>query len=171
MSDISCEMCMDLMPLVRDGIASGDSCRAVHRHLQNCPACRAAFEGELPPPLVEGAAMEHFRRHVQLFSAMVLMFGILFGLSLTAGSGLFYNILIMPLMGAVGYCIFRWRALYTVPVLLLGTHLLTNTFGLIRGTEHLDLLSLLMWTGLYCLFACVGTVIAGLMHFAFRKER
>jgi len=171
MTDITCQMCMDLMPLVRDGIASDDSCGAVHRHLHTCPNCRGLFEGELPPPKDGIALMTQLRRQLRIFSAMLLMFGIFFGLSLTASSELFYNALIMPVIGAVGYYIFRWKALYTVPALLLITHLLTNGLSLLRGVEHLDILTLLMWTVLYCLFAAVGMVIAGLLHFALRKER
>ncbi|MBP1581394.1 MAG: zf-HC2 domain-containing protein [Oscillospiraceae bacterium] len=170
MIKISCEMCMDLIPLVRDGIASPDSCQAVRQHIETCPQCRELFDGTVPPAADNQQALEQLRRKAQLFSAMLLMFGILFGLGLTSSSGLFYNIIIMPLIGAVGYFIFHWKALYLVPGLLLGTHLLTNALGLIRGVEHLDLPSLLLWNVLYCIFALIGTIIAGLLHFALRKE-
>lgn len=171
MNEISCDMCMDLMPLVHDGVASADSAAAVQHHIQNCPDCRALFEGTIPAPDNGREIMEKILRKSQLFSAMVLMFGIFFGLSLTASSELFYNTLIMPILGAIGYFLFRWKALYTVPCLLLVTHLITNTFGLIRGAEHLDIASLFLWTGLYCIFALIGTSIAGLLHFALRKEK
>ena len=39
-----------------------------------------------------------------------------------------------------------------------------------RGTEHLDLASLLLWSALYAVFVAIGTVIAGLLHIVFRKE-
>ena len=48
MIEITCDMCMDLMPLVQDGIASEDSRTAVLAHLENCGDCRAMFEGEIP---------------------------------------------------------------------------------------------------------------------------
>ena len=169
MTDITCQMCMDLMPLVRDGIASDDSTAVVRRHLQHCPDCLAAFDGELP--VSDGSrAMAGVRRQLQLLGAMGLMFGIFFGLSLTGGSHLFYNILIMPMIGALGYSLFRWHSLYKVPALLLVTHLLTNGLSLVRGVEHLDPASLVLWTALYALFACLGALIAGLLHFALRKE-
>jgi predicted anti-sigma-YlaC factor YlaD len=37
---MSCDMCMDLLPLYEDGLASEDSARAVRRHLASCPHCR-----------------------------------------------------------------------------------------------------------------------------------
>ena len=58
--------------------------------------------------------------------------------------------------------------LFVVPGLLFVTHFATNTLGF--GGEHLQLPSLLLWTGLYCIFALLGTLIAALLHFALKKE-
>ena len=33
MNKISCDICMDLIPLVKDGIASQESCNAVKNHI------------------------------------------------------------------------------------------------------------------------------------------
>lgn len=170
MNEISCGLCQDLIPLVKDGIASGDSVRAVERHLGTCPQCRALFDGTLPPAVDGDRVLGRLRRQLRLFCATVMMLGIFFGLSLTAGSNLFYNSLIMPCIGALGYGVFRRRAVYAVPGLLFVTHGLTNLLGLIRGAEHLDLPSLLLWTALYSLFALVGVAIAALLHYAFRRE-
>ena len=171
MNEITCDLCMDLMPLVKDGVASEDSVAAVRNHIASCENCRALFSGDAPPPVDTAKSFEKFYRRLQLFSAMVMMFGIFFGLSLTAGSGIFYNTIIMPVIGILGYVIFRKRALYFVPILLFVTHFVTNLLGMVRGVEHLDLYSLLMWTFLYSIFALLGVIVAWLLHFAFRKER
>ena len=168
MITITCEMCMDLMPLVHDGVASPDSAAAVEAHIQSCPDCRALYEGQRPAPGGSEGMMKKIRKQSQIFSAMVLMFGVLFGLMLTAGNGIFYNALIMPAIGAIGYYLFRWHGLYRIPGLLLVTHLVTNYLGM--GEMVLDLRSVLLWTGLYSLFALVGFVIAALLHFALKKE-
>lgn len=166
MNEISCDVCMDLIPLVRDGVASEDSKNAVDRHICNCPQC-AAFAVEMPPAVDENKAFHALRSKMRLFFAMLMAFGIVFGLSLTAGSNLFYNTLIMPVVGAIGYGIFGWKALYTLPLLLLVSHAFTNYMGM--GAEFLDLPSLLLWTGLYAIFAALGSVAAGLIHLLFRK--
>ncbi len=168
MNKISCEMCMDLMPLVQDGIASEDSALAVALHIQDCPDCARHFEGEIPQPSDSKKILEKIQRKARTFTAMLLMFGIFYGLGLTASSGIFYNVIIMPLIGGLGYYLFRWRALYLIPALLFVTHIATNALGL--GEEYLNLPSLLMWTGIYCAAALVGFVIAALLHFAFKKE-
>lgn len=168
MNEISCEICMDLMPLVQDGVASPDSIAAVQAHIQTCPLCAALFEGQCPQPNQREKLLQKLHKESRHFSSMVLMFGVFYGLMLTAGSGLFYNILIMPAIGAIGYYLFRWKALYQIPILLLVTHVITNALGL--GEEYLDPVTLLFWTGLYCLFALLGTAIAALLHFALKKE-
>ena len=168
MNEITCDVCMDLMPLVQDGVASDDSRDAVQHHMEHCPSCRSFYEGQAPVPVKKSAVLEQLSRKIQLASAMVLMFGVLFGLMLTAGSGIFYNALIMPCIGAIGYYLFRWRGLYLIPGILFVTHSVINVLGL--GEEFLNLPTLLMWTGLYCVFALIGFVIAALLHFVFRKE-
>ncbi len=170
MNEISCDVCMDLIPLVKDGIASVDSQKAVELHMQNCEECRAVFGGKMSPVVNGEKAFIKMKRQVQIFLAMCMMFGIFFGTSLTGGNDLFYNVLIMPVIGGLGYSIFRWKALYTVPVLLLVTNVVTNFLGLIRDREIMDLYSLLMWTFFYSIFAWLGVIIGGLLHFAFRRD-
>ena len=82
MNKISCDMCIDLMPLVQDGVASEDSRNAVLQHLQECPDCRALYEGEIPTPSNTKEILGKVKRRAQLFSAMVMMFGIFYGLML-----------------------------------------------------------------------------------------
>ncbi len=170
MIQITCEICMDLIPLVQDGVAAADSVSAVEQHIQSCPRCRAMWEGQIPRPADSGRILEKVRHRSRVFMGMVLMFGVFFGLSLTASSGLFLNSLIMPVIGSIGYFLFRWRSLYLTPCLLFATHLVTNVLGIFQDTEHLDLASLLLWSALYAVFAAIGTVIAGLLHIVFRKE-
>jgi len=170
MNKINCDICMDLMPLVQDNVASADSILVVKEHLENCPDCRTIYEGQIPTPTDRNQIIKKIQRKTHIFLSMILMFGVFFGLSLTASSELFLNSLIMPILGCIGYYLFRWKALYITPGLLLITHLITNTFGLIYKTEHLDILSLLMWTTVYSFFSIIGTIIIGLIHFALRKE-
>ena len=168
MNKITCEMCIDLMPLVQDGVASEDSRNAVLQHLQECPDCRALYEGEIPAPSNTNELFRKIRRQSQIFFTLVMMFGVFYGLILTARNGIFQNVIIMPIIGGIGYYLFRWKGLYIVPTLLLVTHFITNALGL--GGEYLELSELLMWTLIYCGFAQVGFLIGALLHFAFKKE-
>ena len=170
MNEISCNVCMDLIPLVQDGIASEDSREAVEQHIKNCESCAACYTPTVPPVADTERLMVDVRRKVQFFFVMLLMFGIFFGLGLTAGSELFYNSLIMPIIGVFGYVIFRWKSLYAVPLLLLFTNMISFILNVFRGIEELGMYSRVMWTGIYSIFVVVGIVIAGLIHYVFRKE-
>ena len=168
MNKISCDMCIDLMPLVQDGVASEDSRNAVLQHLEECSDCRALYEGEIPTPSNTKQLLSKLTRRAQVFSAMIMMFGIFYGLMLTAGNGIFMNVIIMPIIGGIGYFLFRWKGLYIIPALLFVTHIFTNAMGL--GGEVLEPVGLFMWTIIYCCVAMVGFIIAALLHFAFKKE-
>ena len=168
MNKISCDMCIDLMPLVQDGVASEDSRNAVLQHLQECSDCRALYEGEIPAPSKSHELLGKVQRRARIFSAMVMMFGIFYGLMLTAGNGLFLNVIIMPVIGGIAYYLFRWKAIIIVPPLLLVTHFITNALGL-EGQQLMPV-EVILWTSIYCGVALVGFIIAALLHFAFKKE-
>lgn len=44
--DIPCGVCLDLIPLVRDGVASEESVQLVLDHTAVCPSCREALGEE-----------------------------------------------------------------------------------------------------------------------------
>ena len=78
-----------------------------------------------------------------------------------------YNSLIMPVVGVFGYYIFRWTAVYKMPLLLL----IINTFLSVFKLVEIDLYSAFLWTLIYSIFVLVGIAIAFLLHYAFRKEK
>lgn len=175
MNKISCDICKDLIPLVKDGIASADSCFAVKEHMEECVTCKKLYESEITAPSEPNVDLElelgKLKRKLQIFSVMLMMFGAFFGLSLTASEEMFYNSLIMPVIGALGYVIFRWKAIYQIPVLLLIMQLLINCFGMVRGMEIMPVMGVVTWVAIYTIFVEIGVLVAGLLHFAFRKER
>lgn len=174
MNKITCDICMDLMPLVKDGIASEDSRMAVEEHIRNCGDCRKRYDGSVPesvqnPDLV--TELGKLKRRLQIFSTVLMMFGVFFGVSLTSSDEMFYNSLVMPVIGILGYVIFRWRAVYLVPALLFAMQCLINFLGMAGGMEYMPFVAILMWIGIYSIFVELGVVIAGLLHYAFRRER
>ena len=46
MNKISCDICLDLIPLVEDDIASEDSRIAVIEHIKECESCRSYYSGK-----------------------------------------------------------------------------------------------------------------------------
>ena len=174
MNKITCDICKDLVPLVKDGIASADSYLAVEEHMENCEHCRALYDGLLQEPSANPdleLELGKLKKKLQIFSTVLMMFGVFFGLSLTASEEMFYNSLIMPVTGALGYVIFRWKAVYQVPLLLLVMQFLINFLGMARGMEYMPVMGVVMWVGIYTIFVELGVLVAGLLHFVFRKEK
>jgi len=170
---ITCDICKDLMPLVKDGIASEDSRLAVEEHIKECEACKTLYGASAQEPSGNPdleLELGKLKKRLQIFSAMLLVFGVFFGLSLTASEEMFYNSLIMPVIGVLGYVLFRWNALYQVPLLLLVILLFINGFGMIRGMEVMSVMGVVMWVGIYTIFVELGVLVAGLLHFVFRKD-
>lgn len=83
MNEISCDMCMDLMPLVNDGVASGDSREAVEHHIKGCDACRKFYE--MQEEMTQGdeeKALSIAVRRVKQASAAVLVLLVFMGICL-----------------------------------------------------------------------------------------
>ena len=72
----------------------------------------------------------------------------------------------MPIVGVFGYYVFRWQAVYKVPVLLLVIDL---SIFVLQALE-IGFVDTLIWTLIYSGFALVGVAIAFLLHYAFKKE-
>ena len=62
MKPFECDVYMDLMPLVKDGVASDASCCALKDHMALCKKCRAAYNGMTDFPELDDRKEETFRK-------------------------------------------------------------------------------------------------------------
>lgn len=170
MNKLSCDICMDLMPLVQDGVASEDSVLAVEEHIASCPVCRALYQA---PPAAEKndrAVAVKIKHKLQTFCAFLTVLGMFFGISLLENQGNLYILFVMPLIGACSYPVYRWKALWKDPLILSVLYLIAHMISLAQGAE-LNLLGMVLWILMITVFTDVGVLIVGLLHFAFRKEK
>ena len=175
---IECSVVRDLLPLCVEDMVSKETSQLVNDHLKECPECRAEFEslktgGDLstvekePDTKPFKIMMKRMNRQFYSIAYAALIFLIFLGFGWTGGENLMYNSLIMPVVGIFGYYVFRWKAIYKVPILLL----IIDTFVCLFKLVDLDLYSAFLWTLIYSSFVFVGIAIAFLLHFAFRKEK
>ena len=170
---LNCCVVRDLLPLYVENMVSEQTAELIRQHLTECPDCQNEYESfndsgrldVLETPLnsapAEGKSfkklMQKLNRQLHGFAYGLIIFFILWGFSLTGGEDLMYNNVIMPIVGVFGYYVFRCKALYKMPILLLVLNLLFYS-------------SVFPWTVIYSIFVVVGVLIAFLLHFAFRKE-
>ena len=177
-----CSVVKDLLPLYVEDMVSTETAQYINEHLKNCNECQAELanlkEGaELSAIETRGAPksddakpfkkmMKRMNRQFYSIAYAAIIFFIFLGFGWTAGNNLMYNSLIMPLVGIFGYYVFKWKAVYKVPVLLLIIDLAVFAFQLIE----IGFADTLMWTVLYAIFVLIGVAIAFLLHYALRKE-
>ena len=177
-----CSVVRDLLPLYVEDMVNPETAQYVKSHLENCPECRAELESliaEESLTIIEKKSaanideakplkriMKRINRQLYSLSYSLIIFFIFLGCGWTGGENLMYNSLIMPVVGVFGYYVFRWKAVYKIPILLLIIDIFVCLFGLV----DLDLYSAFLWTVIYSIFVFVGILIAFLLHFALRKE-
>ena len=177
-----CSIIRDLLPLYVEDMVSAETAQYVSEHLNACAECQAEFEGlkdgerlkmiEKNP--IERAdtvkpfkkMMKRMNRQFYMLAYSLIIFFIFLGFGWTGGENLMYNSIIMPIVGVFGYYVFRWKAIYKMPVLLLFIDLFIFLFQIVA----LGFAETLEWTVIYCIFVWVGILIAFLLHFALRKE-
>ena len=178
-----CSVVRDLLPLYVEDMVSEETAQFVLDHLNVCADCKAeygALMSDSPLTNIEKKSdinteqaksfkttMRRMNRQFYSLAYAALIFLIFLGFGWTGGENLMYNSLIMPIVGIFGYYVFRWKAIYKVPILLL----IIDTFVCLFKLVDLDLYSAFLWTVIYSIFVFVGIAIAFLLHFAFRKEK
>ena len=177
-----CSVVRDLLPLYVENMVSDQTAEYIKQHLDACTECqkeyadyqngdKLAVPDVLPKPMEEAVTpfrktMRKLNQQMYGLSYGLIIFFILWGFSLTGGQDLMYNSVIMPVVGVFGYYVFRWKALYKMPILLL----LINCIAYHLHFAEIDFISVFPWTAIYSIFVIVGVLIAFLLHFAFRKE-
>ena len=179
-----CKIVSDLLPLYSENLVCEETEEFVKNHLSECDVCKKEFESlqngddlkeafkeETTKPVEDikpfKKIMKKMNLQVHSISYLLIIFFIFFGFLSMNSANVFYNSLIMPIVGAFGYIIFRFRAFYKLPVLLLVINFLAY-FLKLADVEFVDIF---FWTAIFTVFVFVGIIISFLIHFAFRKEK
>lgn len=177
MNKISCDICLDLIPLVEDNIASEDSRIAVVEHIKNCESCREYFSEEKAkiPKMNDKKVIYKIKKQLYLFIIGIIILGAILGMALTDGIGMFYNILIMPIIGALGYFVFSKKSYYVPLTLFFLIYIWLLIKYVVEGMfSYTPFISALLmpgyWALMYTGLCVLGIVIGILLKIAFRKE-
>lgn len=177
-----CSIVKDLLPLYVEDMLRMETVQYIDEHIQQCPDCNAELgklkQCEILLPIKKESIettdksqpfkrmMKRMNRQFYGFAYSLIIFFVFLGFGWTGGDNLMYNSFIMPIVGVFGYYVFKWKAIYKMPVVLLLIDLAVFAFQLVE----LSFFETLMWTMLYSVFVLIGVVIAFLLHYAFKKE-
>lgn len=179
--DLPCDICRDLLPLVRDGVASEASRRAVEDHVAHCEACRQLWgEEALPPPLHREQVLGRIRRRLYAWQGAMTAAGLILGMVLANTGRAGYNILLLPVLGAAVQWLSPRRARW-LPLLVWGlitaVTLCPNAHYLLGCLAEGDWYNFFAILGLSVLYGlllgalcALGTLAATLFRYALRKE-
>lgn len=172
-----CDVILDLMPIVKDRVASEESCRIVNEHIEQCENCKTIFESMSTDvaqisDIRDKKIISAIKRSIFTTQLVLIISGSILGILLTHSRGMLYNFLLMPLLGVLGYCVFKFKW-YIVPV---GVFALSYLWQIVLAVydgyfEGLLLFGNLYLSFIYSLLVLLGTAIAFLLKYAFGKER
>lgn len=178
MDKISCDICMDLIPLVKDKVASDDSYKAVMNHISQCSHCKSLFEDKAYiydkiPEIDDKKVISKIRNELVFAGIILILIGSVIGVAFSESENMFYNILIMPIIGGFSYFLIRKKS-YLIPIIMFGFvyiyHLVKYMIeGGFEGTSLL--IAPLTWSFIYSGLCALGVFIGFLLYIAFRREK
>lgn len=172
MNKISCDICVDLIPLVKDEIASYDSKNAVVEHIEKCETCRKIYGKEINFQKSDKIIVSKIKKNLTRVCVIIIILGILLGISLSSNQFMFYNIIIMPVIGVLSYYCLRKKTIYAllgVFVLVYLSFFYHSSGYLLQGAFLQAFIPPLWWALIYLGLTALGSLIAFLLIFGFRK--
>ncbi|RJE83328.1 zf-HC2 domain-containing protein [Paenibacillus sp. 1011MAR3C5] len=173
---VTSDVIRDLIPLVKDGVASSDSVALVDHYMKKDPAMRAEYDSygkELPERDVsqDQRILAAIKRGVVMTQLFVLLVGAIIGIAMTGSFGMFYNLIIMPFVGALAvFSLKRGWSLAMPLIVFVASYLYQFINSVIRGGwDPIVWGTSLPYSGIYALLTVMGVVIGLLLQYAFQK--
>ena len=174
---VACNIIQDLIPLVKDQVASEETTELVLEHIKGCSTCKNDFGEKQDKISIEKIKedkkiIQSIKRSIFISKVIILIIGALLGSVLTNTMGVFYNFLIMPILGVISYFVFKKRAyLMILLVFVLSYGYITINSIIIDGFYWGYFYGSLYYSFIYCILVCIGIIISWLLTIAFRKDR
>jgi hypothetical protein len=111
--NISCHVVLDLIPLVKDHIASEDSINLVSEHLESCQSCKYEFESpclSVTAEFDDKRVVSSIKKKLFIASSLLLLLGAFIGMALNknSSSNLFPAIIIVLGIAFIFIALFKF---------------------------------------------------------------
>ncbi len=174
MNKISCDMCMDLIPLVTDEIASEDSKKAVLEHISSCKKCSMLYKNDFKEEMDSTKVVGKIKKSLAYTVALLLLVGVGFGISISTGQFMFYNVVIMPTIGAISFWLLKKRVYISLIFVFISVYVrmfLDAVFHIIEGEFIYAFVGPLWWATIYTSLTAFGVIVAYLLWYGFKREK
>ncbi len=175
LKNISCDIILDLIPLVKDGVASEDSEKIVNEHIKSCNSCKEEFEAfedicSERKSINDKKIIYNIKKNIFITQIFILVIGTITGIALTNSMAMFYNLIIMPLIGGLSFIILK-RKWYLTPVFVFISSYLWQIIAwtIESGFDWMALYGSLFYSTIYTSLIVLGVIISMLLKFAFGK--
>ncbi|MEG2595597.1 MAG: zf-HC2 domain-containing protein [Ruthenibacterium sp.] len=168
-SSLPCAVCRDLIPLVRDGVASEESSQIVHQHIAVCDDCKHFMSGaQTCAEPDDTRVIGRMKRKISLWLVGVVTCSLVFGVALTFSTHSLLAILVFPLCCGIAYWFdsFVWKL---VPPIACAILFIIVIFQHGYGTPIRQFMGALrsgIFVGILC---AVGALAAALLKYGFSK--
>ena len=173
--NINCNVILDLIPLVKDGVASNESTLIVNEHVKYCASCKTELDAFKtiriePLNLKDNKIIFDMKRSVYISQIVILTLGAILGIALSSSMGMFYNFIIMPIIGGISFIVFKRKWVVAALAIFVVTYLWQTILVMAENGFSLSELTVgLYYSAVYAFLVVLGTVIARLLRFAFEK--
>jgi hypothetical protein len=172
---ITCDVILDLIPLVKDGVASEDSNALVLEHLESCDNCKEEFYDykavTTAEELDDKKIITQIKKSLFIIGLALIAIGAFTGIALTNSMGMFYNLILMPLIGAISYKALKRNWYFTPISIFVLSYVWMFVGAVIEGGFIVEALYYPVYISvLYAFLVVLGVGITVLLNFAFRKE-
>lgn len=178
MNKTSCDIILDLMPLVKDHVASEASKALVEEHLETCETCKDIYENFHQESLVmnDKKVIGNIKKRILTASIIIIVIASMLGLALSETMGMFYNILIMPAIGVLGYLVLEKKSYYVPMGLFIFSYIWLFIKYIGQGMAGEGIMPGIFtipiyWAGIYAGLCGLGVLIGFLLKYAFGREK
>lgn len=169
MNKLPCEVVMDLIPLIKDHVASKESEELVKAHIHECENCRQYYELLEDTSFDDHKIIETIRHKRNLYLSFILLTGVVIGYQLSSSYYMFFNVLIMPLIGILSHMIKPVKT-YRLALLCATAFTALSLFGTLLqyGFDDGIIINTLVMFILMFGLIMIGKLIAMLLYYAWK---
>lgn len=171
--NISCNVALDLMPLVKDNIASEESKNLLKLHITHCESCNNTYNPSITTSITEKDSgkkfLKNIKKQIRLFIIGIFII-CLVCCSFVTFNSFQLNVYLMPILGIIGGLTFK-KKWYITPLLIFiitAVVMIINNF--LNSSNSLIIVPLIL-SVFYSILSLLTCIILILIKYIFKNEK